>query len=151
MGRPRPARRAAAKATGDPHRDAEKKGRAQVAPLLLLTSRAALALPFYGEPLRREGRRRLEQGGGEGSTLTHTRSICTALLLPAPPWDSPVGDVASPTGGDEAGGELYAGGGARVCPRELRSDEAGGELRAGSGRSRGSEAPVDRGAKGHQF
>ncbi|PUZ36140.1 hypothetical protein GQ55_9G015000 [Panicum hallii var. hallii] len=63
---------------------------------LLLTSRAVLALPFDGESLRREGWRRLEQGGGEGSTLTHTRSTCTALLLPVPHWDAPVGDVASP-------------------------------------------------------
>ncbi|PVH30929.1 hypothetical protein PAHAL_9G015400 [Panicum hallii] len=98
MGRPRPARRAAVKATGDPITMRRSRGapsaraatarRSCSSPArapLLLTSRAALALPSDGKPLRREGWRRLEQGGGEGSTLTHTRSTCTALLLPAPP------------------------------------------------------------------
>ncbi|PVH33043.1 hypothetical protein PAHAL_9G555000 [Panicum hallii] len=106
--------------------------RGAVAALLLLTSHAGLALPSNGEPLRREGWRRLQLGGGEGSTLarTHTRLTCAAFLLPAPPRDAPVGDVVSPQAAHEAGGELWAA-----------AHEVGGQLRAGNGRSRGGKVP----------
>ena len=86
-----------------------------------------------GEPFRREGR---HQGGGEGSTLTHTRSTCTALL-PAQPPDAPVGNVASSQAPHEASGELCAGDSRRGHPCELH-----GQWRTRPAASSGSPFPA---------